>query len=391
MWNKMTLRIKITILTVFALTVTALGMMFFTNINAHENVLTPLRELELMGVERYFVIQPNSTEFRQWSLNSSSDVEIRQGWRAYPIHSELFQVQSDFQIFSFAIAFVFIILGTLMAYLISGQALKPIKFLAKQVEEIDANQLSKQLTQPNAHDEVSRLTRSFNNMLEKLNRSFEMQKLFAQNAAHELKTPLASMQANIEVLKLDDEPTVEEYKEVLDTVAADTQSLIRLVEGLLSFNNELNESQQESFEVRTLFDESLTKLQMEIAAKKLQVSVAGHGDWHGDKRLLAQAFFNLVHNAIRYNVTEGSVKITITNRRIVIDDTGIGIPFKDLKQIFNPFYCADASRSKELGGHGLGLSITKNILDKHEIDILIFSKAGKGTKVLITQNNLTIT
>jgi len=395
MWNRMTLRIKITILTVVALTVTALGMTLFANFNAQENVLTPLRELELMGLERQIYFAPlievtqEGVEFRQW--HDVSEDDIRQRFHAYPIHHELFQAQSDFQIFSFAISTSFIILGTLTAYIIAGQALKPIKTLATQVEDVNASNLSKQLEQPNANDEVSRLTTAFNNMLKKLNSSFEMQKLFAQNAAHELKTPLASMRANIEVLKLDDEPGVEEYKEVLDTVATDTETLIGLVEGLLSVGNELKEAKNETFEVRLLFKRVIEKLQTEIATKNLQIQVTGTGGWHGDKRLLEQAFLNLVHNAVRYNVENGTVTISITDSRIIIDDTGVGIPFKDLKQIFNPFYCVDSSRSRELGGHGLGLSITKNILDKHGMDILIFSKVGKGTKVLITQENLTIT
>ena len=152
----------------------------------------------------------------------------------------------------------------------------------------------------------------------------------------------------------------------------------------MSFNNELQAAKSETFEVRLLLESVIDKLQTEIAAKDLQIQITGTGGWQGDKRLLEQAFFNLVHNAVRYNIESGMVNIKITDSRIIIDDTGVGIPFKDLKQIFNPFYCADSSRSKELGGHGLGLSITKNILDKHDMDIQIFSKVGKGTKVLIS-------
>jgi len=395
MWNKLTLRIKITILTTIALIVTALGLTFFANFNAQGNVLTPLRELDLMGLESRFYLAP-SIEFNQHGVEirqryNRSEDDIRQGWHIYSVGHELFQVQSDFQMFSFVIAASFTILGTLTAYLISGQALKPIKTLANQVEEVTASNLSKPLESSNANDEVSRLTDAFNNMLRKLDGSFEMQKLFAQNAAHELKTPLASMRANIEVLKLDDEPGVEEYKEVLETVATDTETLIGLVEGLLSVGQKRKEAKCEPFEVRLLFERIIDGLRSEIATKGLQLHVTGTGQWQGDERLLEQAFLNLVHNAVRYNVENGTVTIRITDSRIVIDDTGIGIPFKGLKQIFNPFYCVDSSRSQELGGHGLGLSITKNILDQHGMDVLIFSKVGKGTKVLITQENLTFT
>jgi len=381
MWSNMTLRIKITVLTVVALTVTALGMTFFANFNAHENVLTPLRELEFIGLERQVYFLPWN-EIRQGNMMEG---DFGQGWQLHPINNELFQAQSDFQIFSFAIALGFIILGTLVAYIISGQALKPIKSLATEMEKIDVNNLSKKVVQSNTNDEVSRLTNSFNNMLSKLNNSFEMQKLFAQNAAHELKTPLTAIRANIEVLNLGDEPSITEYKEVLNTVANDTEQLIELVEGLLSFNNECEKEVNEIFDIRILFEEILDKLKTDVLEKELQVDISGQADWSGDKTLLEQAFFNLVHNAIRYNVENGTVKITLDKNRVIIDDTGSGIPFKDLKQIFNPFYCVDSSRSKDLGGHGLGLSITKNILDKHEMDIQIFSKVGKGTKILISQ------
>ena len=380
MLNKMNLRIKITILTVAALTVTALGMTIFANVNARGNLLTPLRNLDLVGVERQVYLMPNQ-EFGFLNIITEDDFGYRV--HLHPVRQELFQAQSDFQIFSFAIAVGFILLGTLTAYVISGQALKPIKELAQKVEEVDVNNLSKQLEQPDANDEVSRLTKSFNLMLMKLNNSFEVQKLFAQNAAHELKTPLASMRANIEVLKLDDEPTLAEYQEVLDTVAADTEQLIDLVEGLLSFNNEAKTNKAEIVDIRLLFDGMLEKIRTEIDIKQLQVIITGQGEWQGDKRLLEQAFFNLIQNAVRYNIVGGELKITVSDQRIIIDDTGIGIPFQDLKQIFNPFYCADASRSKELGGHGLGLAITKNIFDKHGMDIQIFSQVGKGTKVLI--------
>ena len=174
-------------------------------------------------------------------------------------------VQGEFQAYSIGIAIVFIIIGTIGAYLISGHALKPIKSLATQIEAIDESNLAKPLTIPKTDDEISQLTNSFNNMREKLNTSFENHKLFAQNAAHELKTPLAAIRTNIEVLQLDDEPSVGEYKEVIDVTKNSTERLIELVEGLLAIGNVIDETKWQTINLNEVFKTILTDLRAEIS------------------------------------------------------------------------------------------------------------------------------
>jgi len=291
--------------------------------------------------------------------------------------------QGIFYHYTIVVAVIFILAGAILAYIISRQTLKPIKTLADKIENIDANNLDTPIKPPKANDELSSLTHSFNNMLGKLNRSFNSHKLFAQNAAHELKTPLASIMANVEVLQLDDEPSTEEYKEVVGVVKDNTARLIDLVEGLLSANNAIDETCWQRFGVSEVFEAIIKNLNDDIERKHLNVDLSGECHIRGDKVLLERAFQNLINNAVRYNIENGTIKISLENDVISIEDSGIGIPKENLENIFEPFYCVDSSRSKNLGGHGLGMTIAKNIFDMHKIKIHVSSEAGKGTKIIL--------
>ena len=360
---------KITISTALSLTLIAVGITAFSIHNARQNFSIPLAEGRFMAI-----LIPQEDAVDMFEHRQAVD----------ELHRLLAEGQSEFNFYSIAVATAFVLIGTIAAYLISDQALKPIKSLVEKINDIDESKLTVYIEPPKAKDELSLLTGSFNKMLEKLNLSFEAQKLFAQNAAHELKTPLASMRANIEVLELDKKPTKSDYQEVVGVVKDNTERLIDLVEGLLSFNHSIDEARWQLFNGHFVFEEILSQLSSEIQIKNLTISLLGETQLRGDKTLITRAFFNLVHNAIRYNVEDGKVDITLSNDRITIEDSGVGIPFGHLKHIFQPFYCVDSSRSKELGGHGLGLAITKNIFDKHHIETQVFSKVSKGTKIILS-------
>jgi signal transduction histidine kinase len=289
--------------------------------------------------------------------------------------------QDNFQSYSVIIAAVFVLLGTALAYFISGQALKPIKSLVKKIEIIDESNLGIKIETTNNNDETARLTRSFNNMLEKLNRSFKTQKSFAQNAAHEFKTPLSHIRASIEVLQLEEKPAEEKYIETIEIVKDSTERLIGLVEGLLSLNETNYKQQWHTFSGREIFETILSGLETDITRRAISASVSGDCIINGNRTLLERAFQNLVHNAVRYNVENGEVVITLSEGNIIIEDSGVGISEEHLTNLFDPFYCVDKSRSKKLGGYGLGMAITKNILDRHDIEIHINSEPEKGTRI----------
>ena len=374
MWNKLTLRMRITILTALALSFVAIGITSFSIYNAGQLFHIPI-DMDVLSPDGYVqVYRVRATDIMRPLTPELLDELGRDGIEA----------QRSFRNFSITVAVIFVLIGTFGTYFITGQTLKPINSLAKKMENTDANNLTELIELPKTQDEVARLTHTFNNMLRKLNRSFESQKLFAQNAAHELKTPLTSIRASIEVLKLDDKPTIDDYKEMTEIVDIGTERLIELVEGLLSLNSVTDILKWQTFSGRETFDIIVNDLRADIARKGIEVDISGECKLKGDKTLLERAFFNLIHNAVRYNVDNGKVKITLSENSIVIEDNGVGIPAEHLPHIFEPFYCVDESRSKKLGGHGLGMAITKNIFDKHNMEISITSEPGQGTKIFLS-------
>jgi len=366
MWSKISLRVKITIITILCISLVTIGITGLSNYNAQLNIINPLSIF--IATSMVAVVESETGESTYVTVHAN-----------FPVTEH----QDIFQLYSIIITIAFILVGAVLAFVISGQTLKPIKTLAKKIEDIDANNLHTQIEPPQTKDELSRLTNSFNSMLSKLNRSFESQRLFAQNAAHELKTPLASIMTNIDVLQLDEEPSIEEYKEVVGVVKNSTLRLIELVEGLLSINNAVDETRWQTFNTGEVFETIVNDLDDDIERKKLKIDLSGKCRINGDKALLERALHNLVHNAVRYNVHGGSVKIQLEENAIFIEDSGIGIPEENLGRIFEPFYCVDSSRSKKLGGHGLGMSIAKNIFDMHNIKISVYSQLGNGTKIVL--------
>ncbi|MCQ6557137.1 sensor histidine kinase [Paenibacillus mendelii] len=281
-----------------------------------------------------------------------------------------------------------VVIGTGITYLIVGRALKPVTNLARKIEEIDENNLFRPVNVTPSNDEVSKLSVSFNHMIAKLEKAFNSQKNFSANAAHELKTPLAAMIANIEVLQLDANPTLDEYKETLDDALYNAQRLSSLVNDLLKVNAELHITTCEKIDANAIFESIIDDLRPELQNKSIQIeNLTGGAQLYGDKLLLHRAFNNLIHNAVKYNKPGGLIKIVATETddktRIAIFDTGIGIPDDQIEKIFDPFYCVDPSRSRELGGSGLGLSIVKSVIDKHGGEIKVQSIEDISTTFVI--------
>ncbi|WP_127580459.1 sensor histidine kinase [Paenibacillus koleovorans] len=295
----------------------------------------------------------------------------------------------DFTTVSIISALLVLVVGTALTYIIAGKALKPVTSLSREIEEIDENNLFRQVQVPPSNDEVSRLSLSFNHMVQKLEKAFVTQKQFSANAAHELKTPLTAMIANIEVLQLDDEPSLDEYKETLDDTLRNAQRLSALVNDLLRMNAELHTLNREKFEAQAMLEELLEEHRQAWQSKSLRIETSG-GDLllYGERQLLQRTFSNLIQNAIKYSKPGGVVKLAVAETedrtRLTIMDTGSGIPEEHLERIFEPFYCVDKSRSRELGGSGLGLSIVKAVIEKHGGDIQVQSVVDVFTSFVVT-------
>ncbi|MFE6074191.1 sensor histidine kinase [Paenibacillus sp. NPDC057886] len=296
----------------------------------------------------------------------------------------LIEQQINFASTGFLCVILIIASGSVLTYRVAGGALKPVTDLSKEIEEIDENNLYRQVQVPPSKDEVARLSISFNRMTRKLEKSFMTHKHFTANAAHELKTPIAAMLARIEVVKLGGPPSLEEYKEALQDTQCNVERLNTLVHDLLQMNADLNVAACVTFSAKELFQSILSELAAEIQSKHIDVKVHLEDiPVYGERNLLHRAFSNILHNAIKYNKPNGSIQITGTRHpdtmRMTIVDTGIGIPEDQMDKIFEPFYCVDKSRSRELGGNGLGLSITKAVIDKHSGSIQVQSEVSMGT------------
>ena len=296
---------------------------------------------------------------------------------------------TQFNLWGMAALFLVLILGTGATWLMAGHVLKPLKELSSAIEEISGNDLSNRVEIQGRQDEIGRLARSFNHMMDKVSASFERQKRFSASAAHELKTPLATILVNLEVLELDGKTSPDRMEKVLTIVKANTERMIRLVEDLMRLTSDKDHEMEEEVELSEVFAITLYELSPLIRKKDLTVSIENTPDISltGSRVMLYRVMSNLRENAAKYNREHGSISI-VTGRddngvTVKIEDTGIGIPEEALPHIFEPFYRVDQSRSRAVGGAGLGLPLVKDIVEKHGGEVTVKSAAGEGTTFIL--------
>lgn len=290
------------------------------------------------------------------------------------------------------IAFISIsVLGMGAVYFVTGKSLRPIHKLSSQVAAITESNLDERIVDENRTDEVGALCRSFNTMLERLSNSFDDQKRFSANVAHELKNPLATMNASVQVLHLEKTPTPLDYEQVLESVERNTKRLRVIVDDLMRLTDEGIQFEIETIHLDTLFSSIFTELTPLLADKHIDTEVNCQllPVIKGNRSLLYQAFFNLLENAVKYNRDSGRITVMSLSEsnnnigEILISDTGSGIPSNELNKIFEPFYRVNKSRSRKTGGAGLGLSVVKTIIERHGWNITVESIEGKGTTFII--------
>lgn len=296
---------------------------------------------------------------------------------------------TQFNLWGMAALFLVLILGTGATWLMAGHVLKPLKELSSAIEEISGNDLSNRVEIQGRQDEIGRLARSFNHMMDKVSASFERQKRFSASAAHELKTPLATILVNLEVLELDGKTSPDRMEKVLTIVKANTERMIRLVEDLMRLTSDKDHEMEEEVKLSEVFAITLYELSPLIRKKDLTVSIENTPDISltGSRVMLYRVMSNLLENAAKYNREHGSISI-VTGRddngvTVKIEDTGIGIPEEALPHIFEPFYRVDQSRSRAVGGAGLGLPLVKDIVEKHGGEVTVKSAAGEGTTFIL--------
>jgi len=278
-----------------------------------------------------------------------------------------------------------IILGSVGAYFLAGRALRPIYYLSQEVAEIDSGNLSKRLSVEGAVDEVSRLAEAFDNALERLDYSFEQQKRFASNAAHELRTPLAALRANLDVIHDDPQATLADYQEMAIAQEQMLARLERLVSNLLLLTRGEYESVDKEISLLPLLEEVIANLSPQAEKYQVSLRLAAQTEsfLNGDDVLISSIFSNLIENGIRYNRPGGSVEVSAREEPawvvISVADTGAGIPAEEQGMILEPLYRRTCPFSGHDGGTGLGLSIVVHLVHLYEGRLDIESTVGVGS------------
>lgn len=357
MLNKLSLRLRLTLLITIILTLICV-VLTLTSINSAKTIFSGQG---MTGVEAANPVVENADQV--------APIEMR---------------NKKFAVNRFMYMTILILLGAGSSYYVVGKALKPISKLSSDIEHIDETGLHKRVYEPKSKDEVASLAILFNRMMERLDNAFTQQKQFSQNVAHELKTPITSILATIDVLQMDDNPSTEEMLETIAITKENTQRLLNIVYDILSIYEKFDEHEFETFDSEYLIHEIHKELRDEMNSKNIAFTSSGNIQIKGNKALIFRAFFNLIQNATKYNKQNGMIDVHCEGNKVTITDSGIGIPEASIHNVFTPFYCVDDSRSRALGGSGLGLSIVKTILDKHHFNIEIQSQEHIYTKIIIT-------
>lgn len=370
MLKRLSLRMRLTLLSAVLLTICCVGLTCVINLSAYKMADGIGTVVPAMPAVSSSVAENENAETEFVSPIASADISARK--KAFSLQSILYML--------FAI-----LGGSALTYYVSGKALKPLQALNTQVKNITVQNLSESLPVPPTKDEIAELTQSFNEMTDKLELSFERQKRFAANAAHELRTPLAVLQTKLDVFKKKSVHETEDYENIIATFDKQTARLRALIKVLLDMTNMNDDLEQDTVNLRDVLEDIAAELTP--FAEKQNITLQLNCDdckVMGNLDLLYRAFYNLVENAIRYNKENGSVTMEakqVADRKaeIIISDTGIGIPDDMKKQIFEPFFRVDKSRSRAMGGAGLGLSVVKQIMDKHNGSIIITDSEDGGS------------
>jgi signal transduction histidine kinase len=277
------------------------------------------------------------------------------------------------------------VLGGAGAYWFAGIALRPVKRVSTAARKTSVNTLNTRLALDGPKDEIKELADTFDAMLERLGRTFELQNRFVADVAHELRTPLASLRTNLEVVTAIKDATVDDYRAMVATQERALTRLERLVADLLILAKSEQPIVLDKVALAPLLEEVIRDLKQEAGARQVTLRLIDEAEVivPGNGPLLTRAFSNLVENGIYYNHAGGEVVVTIGRKEeraiVTIADTGIGIDADNQTHIFERFYRVDHSRTRHKGGAGLGLSIVAAIVQQHEGQVQVRSVPGKGS------------
>ena len=298
---------------------------------------------------------------------------------------QVYNNKADYKKSSLLFSTLLSLLGGVITFFISGHALKPLCDFSKKIEEVQAQNLSDSRIEGNKFSELNQLSVSYNKMLERLSEAFKLQRQFTANAAHELRTPLAVMQLQIDLYNSSKHPDNDtSAQQTISMITEQTERLSKMVRTLLDMSELQTIARDEEIAIAALVEEVLADL--EPLAQEKGINLIEKCDnvlLMGSDILIYRLVYNLVENAIKYNFSGGTVTVTATQQNsqlhLTVEDTGNGIPEELKERIFEPFFRLDKSRSRELGGVGLGLALVREIVRVHNGSILVKNNANSGT------------
>ena len=381
MKKHLSLRWKLTLMTAFMVVTACLAISFFISRSA-------ILYMDEIG-NSAIAILPNTdiptttTDEIQVVLNPKSVVA-----------DTVKNTQIEFWIKSLAITLIITLTVSFLMYLIVGYALYPLRELTLKIEDIQAKNLKEPILSKSNSTEIERLTLAFNRLLLRLEETFATQRQFSANAAHELRTPLAVMSTKFEVFEKNKNPNEADYKEAIGMARSQTDRLSHVIDILLEMTELQSAPKSDSISLSEITEEVICDL-VAVADKKNISLVQDDGEARltGSDTLVYRAIYNLIENAIKYNKEGGKVSVAITEdesfAKVIITDTGSGIAREDWDRIFEPFFRVDKSRSRSMGGAGLGLALVKEIAVRHGGDVKVIESSNKGSSIelSLSKNN----
>lgn len=303
---------------------------------------------------------------------------------------QVYNNKADYKRNSLIITVLLALLGGVVTYFISGHALRPIREFSDKIEEVQAQNLSDSRIEENNVKELNQLGISYNKMLERLSEAFEIQRQFTANAAHELRTPLALMQVQLDLYNSASHPGNDaDTLQTIKMVTEQTDKLNRMVKTLLDMSELQTVGRDDKIILDAIVEEVLADLEPLAVEKNIKlIGKCEDATMTGSDILIYRLVYNLVENAIKYNHPLGQVTVTAYQRNkhvyLSVEDTGSGIPKELRERVFEPFFRVDKSRSRELGGVGLGLAFVREIVRVHDGSICIKSGKTGGTIFEVT-------
>lgn len=381
MKKHLSLRWKLTLMTAFMVITACLAISFFISRSA-------ILYMDEIG-NSAIAILPNTdiptttTDEIQVVLNPKSVVA-----------DTVKNTQIEFWIKSLAITLIITLTVSFLMYLIVGYALYPLRELTLKIEDIQAKNLKEPILSKSNSTEIERLTLAFNRLLLRLEETFATQRQFSANAAHELRTPLAVMSTKFEVFEKNKNPDEADYKEAIGMARSQTDRLSHVIDILLEMTELQSAPKSDSISLSEITEEVICDL-VAVAEKKSISLVQDDGEARltGSDTLVYRAIYNLIENAIKYNKEGGKVSVAITEdesfAKVIIADTGSGIAKEDWDKIFEPFFRVDKSRSRSMGGAGLGLALVKEIAVRHGGDVKVVESSDRGSSIelSLSKNN----